>query len=317
MLYTSLQLPISKHPSSVIPTEPQISQLQAIEIVEQHLRKEVSDLEDARLYFSLYNFTEERFGSDPDYERYISTVARGGWSFSHIKTEPELLQLPLFFVHANGTQYAINATDNTYQMRCLKAPNRNSCAFPEDAAYAVCDRLVYRIESYWHPPAIASSSVSVSFGNHIIDAETGELVWNSIDYQRSRSLLAAAPNLDYEGHISIKERIREKLNPPETLQIVILEGASDERQERSFMPSKARAVETISNKVVWTNKDATAHTVRSDEAYSNPYTDDFNSALIEPNESYEYTFIEVGEYPYHCEIHPWMKGEVDIVENFA
>ncbi|MGH9910899.1 MAG: cupredoxin domain-containing protein [Nitrososphaeraceae archaeon] len=36
--------------------------------------------------------------------------------------------------------------------------------------------------------------------------------------------------------------------------------------------------------------------------------------LIPANEQYEFTFTEVGEYPYHCEPHPWMTGKVSVTE---
>jgi plastocyanin len=310
-LYVSSQLAIPRHSPNIISTEPKISQLQVIETVEQHLRSRIPDLETLRLYFFLYNYTNDRNSDAPV----------GGWSFSSVKQNPELLNLPLFFVHANGTQYQINSTDGSYQVRCLKAPDINNCAFPKSTEYAVKDRLVYRTESIWYPPAnISSSYYSPIEGYHIVDAETGELVWNSIDYYKDK--LPAPPNLDYEGQKTIKQRLSERLNPPAVTQIDIEEGAAsavfpEQQQQKFFVPEIVRAVDTLSNRVVWTNKDTVAHTVRSDDGYSNPYTGKFSSDLIQPNEKYEYTFIEIGEYPYHCDLHPWMKGSVKVVENFV
>lgn len=320
-LYSASQLSIPRHPPNIIRTQPKISQLQAIEVAERHLLSEIPHLQEVRLYFYLYNFTDERYASDPQYQDYIHTVARGGWPFSHVKDNPELLNLPLIFVHANGTQYQVNSTDGSYQMRCLQAPDLASCVLPFHAANAARDRLVYRTETRWQP---STEEVPYNEGFHIIDAETGELVWNSIEWEHNRKPIP--PNMDYEGHKTVKDRLNERLNPPEFTQVFIAEGASlaslrtsseQENTERFFVPKEARAVETLSNRVVWTNNDMTAHIVASDDGYSNPYTGTFKSGFIQPDESYEYVFIEVGEYPYHCDVHPWMQGKVVIVENFA
>jgi plastocyanin len=34
--------------------------------------------------------------------------------------------------------------------------------------------------------------------------------------------------------------------------------------------------------------------------------------LILPQQTYEFVFTEAGEYPYHCEPHPWMTGKVTV-----
>jgi hypothetical protein len=324
-LYASAQLYAPRHPPNQIPTEPKISQLQAIETVEQHLAREITNFKEARLYFYQYNFSDSLYESgDSDYSDYIHSINReGGWSFSLVKNNPELLQLPLFFVHANGTQYQINSTDHSFQMRCLKAPDPTYCGLSSVyAANAARDRLVYRTETRWQPSTV---DVPYNEGFHLIDAETGELVWNSVEYEKQRMRLAPAPNIDYEGHKTKADKLNELLNPPEVVRVRIAEGASlalsdspeQQSSKRFFIPKEARAVETISNRVIWTNTDMVAHTVVSDNGYSNPYTSSFNSDFIEPNGTYEYTFVEVGEYPYHCEIHPWMWGKVVVVENFA
>lgn len=318
-LYSSSSQSTPRHPPNVIPTEPKISQLQVIETVEQHLKSEVPNLEQARLYFFLYNFTDERYSSDPEYANYIGRVALQGWSFSHVKENPELLNLPLFFVHANGTQYQINSTDGTYQVRCLEAPDPSNCAFPKYAEYALKDRLVYRTESIWHPPAIISSSYSTTEGYHVVDAETGELVWSTIDSQRNR---LPSPEVDIYSNVSNAKTIREHmeaiLNPPETVEVQIVSGASNAEQMRNFVPSGARGVIEINNKARWTNYDAVAaHTVTSDNDYANELGDRFDSGIIEPSNSYEFVFTEAGDFPYHCSFHPWMRGMVEIVPNFT
>jgi amicyanin len=55
--------------------------------------------------------------------------------------------------------------------------------------------------------------------------------------------------------------------------------------------------------VHWTNRDAEAHTVTSDNGV-------FNSPVLQPGTSYSHTFTKPGTYSYHCSIHPFMTGKV-------
>jgi plastocyanin len=114
----------------------------------------------------------------------------------------------------------------------------------------------------------------------------------------------------------------EILNPRGTTEVEIVEGSSLESQIRNFVPKDARATLELSNKVVWTNNDITSHTVTSDDEYHDQINGAFASTeqlgtLINPGETFEFTFTKEGEYPYHCDPHPWMKGKVIVVPNFA
>jgi plastocyanin len=114
----------------------------------------------------------------------------------------------------------------------------------------------------------------------------------------------------------------EVLNPPEVTEVSIAEGASLESNGQFFVPKDARGTIGISNKVVWTNTDVTGHTVTTDDGYVDLISGEFNSieqlgAILMPGETFEFTFTEVGLYPYHCEPHPWMQASVEIVESFA
>src|SRR5829696_1210878 len=55
--------------------------------------------------------------------------------------------------------------------------------------------------------------------------------------------------------------------------------------------------------VEWTNTGNADHTVDSD-------TEIFESDIIDPGETYRYTFDDPGIFPYHCDIHPHMRGMV-------
>ncbi|HEU0016335.1 MAG TPA: cupredoxin family copper-binding protein [Longimicrobium sp.] len=58
---------------------------------------------------------------------------------------------------------------------------------------------------------------------------------------------------------------------------------------------------TAGTTVTWTNNDPLAHTVTSGG---------FDSGLIQPGQSWSYTFTTAGTYDYHCTPHPFMKGVV-------
>src|SRR5919204_3547874 len=111
----------------------------------------------------------------------------------------------------------------------------------------------------------------------------------------------------------------EVLKPPQTIQVKIAQGASLPTNGQFFVPKEAHANLGVSNKVVWTNTDITGHSVTSDNGYVDVINGDFNSikqqnTLIMPGKTFEFTFTKVGDYPYHCEPHPHMKGVVSIAE---
>ena len=126
----------------------------------------------------------------------------------------------------------------------------------------------------------------------------------------------------YTKEASAKPELPEEvLNPPEPTQVSILEGSALPSQQKNFDPKEIRGTLGISNKIIWTNADTTAHTVTTDTQYDDQISGPFNSidtgGLILPQQTYEFTFTMDGEYPYHCEPHPWMTGKVIIVKSFA
>jgi len=114
----------------------------------------------------------------------------------------------------------------------------------------------------------------------------------------------------------------EILNPPQTVQVRIVEGSSQQAQTNNFVPKEVRASLGTSNKVVWTNNDSTYHTVTTDDGFEDRINGVFDSnvqlgTLIKPGGTFEFTFTAEGEYAYHCTPHPWMKGKVIVVPSFA
>jgi plastocyanin len=111
------------------------------------------------------------------------------------------------------------------------------------------------------------------------------------------------------------------LNPPQSVTVTIVEGSSIPSQERNYVPKQVRGMLGVDNRIVWVNEDTTLHSVTSDNSFEDKVNGKFDTlatiGLVEPEGTWEFTFTEAGEYSYHCEPHPWMKGLVTIVENFA
>jgi hypothetical protein len=61
----------------------------------------------------------------------------------------------------------------------------------------------------------------------------------------------------------------------------------------------------VGTTMTWRNSDSTNHTVTAE-------TDAFDSGYLAPGSSFAYTFAKQGHYAYHCQIHKFMKGEVDV-----
>jgi plastocyanin len=61
--------------------------------------------------------------------------------------------------------------------------------------------------------------------------------------------------------------------------------------------------------ITWTNHDLARHSVviDADAPSGGP-----NGPLIGQGESFSFTFAAVGKYSYHCEPHPYMKGEIEV-----
>jgi plastocyanin len=57
-------------------------------------------------------------------------------------------------------------------------------------------------------------------------------------------------------------------------------------------------------KVKWINKDSALHTATANNGRS------FDSGRLGKGQRYTHTFKSAGKKPYHCEIHPFMRGSV-------
>jgi plastocyanin len=86
-------------------------------------------------------------------------------------------------------------------------------------------------------------------------------------------------------------------NPPSS------SGTSVSIVNMSFSP--ANLTVAVGSTVKWTNNDAMAHTVTSDNG-------SFDSGNIAAGASYSRMFSTVGTFSYHCTIHPGMTGTITV-----
>ena len=111
--------------------------------------------------------------------------------------------------------------------------------------------------------------------------------------------LAVLPNSAYETQTSHTTSGQS----PASVAVSILKGAAGNTSGRGFSPDVMTVVLGVNNTVVWTNNDASPHTVTSN-------SQEFDSGNMAPGQTYSYTFTAPGTYTYHCTYHPWMVGTV-------
>ena len=85
----------------------------------------------------------------------------------------------------------------------------------------------------------------------------------------------------------------------------------EETAEGCYIPSTATV--DVGGKVIMLNPDTAAHTFTAGSPIDGP-SDEFDTGLIMAGSSYEYSPNTVGEIPYFCMVHPWMKGIIMVQE---
>jgi plastocyanin len=63
----------------------------------------------------------------------------------------------------------------------------------------------------------------------------------------------------------------------------------------------------VGGKVIWLNEDSAEHTATLDDG-------SFTTGTLAEGTLKSESFKTAGVYPYHCEIHPQMRGELEVVE---
>lgn len=73
----------------------------------------------------------------------------------------------------------------------------------------------------------------------------------------------------------------------------------------AFAPSTMTV--KIGTTITWTNNDSVPHSVTSD-------TGMFDSNTLQSGGKFSFTFNQAGTFPYHCNIHTFMKGTVAVTQ---
>jgi plastocyanin len=81
-------------------------------------------------------------------------------------------------------------------------------------------------------------------------------------------------------------------------------GTSDAVKINNFKFNPASLTVKHGARVKVTNDDSTAHTATADDGHS------FDTGNVDPGSSQTLTVSKPGSYPYHCSIHPFMKGTI-------
>jgi len=93
------------------------------------------------------------------------------------------------------------------------------------------------------------------------------------------------------------------------LEVSIAQGASSpgcESTNECFLPYQSEI--NSGESIIWTNTDSAAHTVTSGKDATSDGV--FDSGMMTPKNTWEFTFDNPGEYDYYCMLHPWMAGKV-------
>ena len=62
----------------------------------------------------------------------------------------------------------------------------------------------------------------------------------------------------------------------------------------------------VGTTVIWKNMSSVPHTITSDDGQT------FDSGNILPGSTYRFTFTTSGSFPYHCNIHPYMRAIITV-----
>jgi plastocyanin len=92
-------------------------------------------------------------------------------------------------------------------------------------------------------------------------------------------------------------------SPTATENIIIPQGAAAQQVKTYFIPNP----DTVSanSQVTWNNKDIAPHTATATDG-------SFDTGIINVGSSGSATVKTQGSVPYHCTIHPWMNGVLQV-----
>ncbi len=91
------------------------------------------------------------------------------------------------------------------------------------------------------------------------------------------------------------------------VKVIIPEGSVNPESGITYQPQTVRVVLNVNNTVVWFNEDNVGRSVTGDRG-------EFDSGLMQPNQTWNHTFSKAGIYGYHSIPGPWLKGTVIVLE---
>ena len=92
-----------------------------------------------------------------------------------------------------------------------------------------------------------------------------------------------------------------KVLAQESEDVFIAPGAADQSNLEAFVPPEISI--SPDTAISWRNDDSIKHTVTADDG-------SFASGPISPGDTFDNTFDSLGDFSYHCSIHPFMRGVV-------
>ena len=105
--------------------------------------------------------------------------------------------------------------------------------------------------------------------------------------------------------------------PPAFAEVTIIPAAGsgapgcEETAEGCYIPD--RVTVSVGETIIMSNTDTAAHTWTSGTPEDGP-DGNFDTSLIMTGAAFEWSPDTVGEYPYFCMVHPWMKGVIIVQE---
>jgi plastocyanin len=83
--------------------------------------------------------------------------------------------------------------------------------------------------------------------------------------------------------------------------------------DKSYSPNPGEV--KVGEPVTWTNDDTQIHTAVSGISPLNDTADSgpdgvFDSGIMQPKDTFEFTFDQAGEYDYYCTLHPQMVAKI-------
>ena len=98
--------------------------------------------------------------------------------------------------------------------------------------------------------------------------------------------------------------------------IVPAEGSSvpgcEETEDGCYIPSTATV--DVGGVVIFSNTDNGIHTYTSGSLSDDDAGSEFDTGMLQQDQSFEYTPENAGEFPYFCMLHPWMQGTLIVQE---